>query len=178
MVVSNKRPLAEDERAVLTGAFRRDQLTSDPNYRTARVIWSTGCHPWSLANAYDCRWKIVEEGGHRYVDYIRAKNLKHTHLDLDPGIGDWLLDFIRDEGGYTEREYHRRVKTYGNAIGLEGLAPRACRHDRIFLTGRACGWDINVLQEIFGTSVSIILGYMAFERAKTYSDRIVRESFL
>jgi hypothetical protein len=177
MVVSNKRPLAEDERRVLIEAFKRDQISEDPNYRTARVIWSTACHPWSLANAYDCRWRITEEAGHRYINYIRAKQAGETCLDLDPAIAEWILDFLRDEGGYTEREYHRRVKTYGSWIGLDGLGPRALRHDRIFLTGRAVNWDYNVLSMMFGTDMKTLLGYTATERAKTYSEKILREAF-
>lgn len=177
MVVSSKRPLAEDERRVLIDAFRRDQNFVDRNYQTTRVFWSTACHPWSLAHAYDCRWKISEEEGHRYVSYVRAKTDHETRLDLDPAIATWLLSFLKDEGGWTEREYHRRVKTYGREIGLEGLGPRALRHDRIFLTGRACNWDYNVLASMYGTDMRTLLGYTASERAKTYSDKILREAF-
>jgi len=151
--------------------------TDDPCYRTTRVIWSTGCHPWSLANAEYCRWKIVEENGASYVDFLRAKTYQHTHVVLDPAIASWLLDFIRDHGGYTEREYHRRVKTFGRNFGLDGLCPRALRHDRIFLTGRACGWDLNVLVSIFGTDAQTLLGYMATDRAKTYTDQILKNAF-
>jgi len=177
MVVSNKRPLAEDERRTLLEGFKVLRGSADRDYRTTQVIWSTGCHPWSLQNSDYCRWKVVEEGGTSYVDYLRAKTYEHTHLVLDPAIATWLLEFLRDEGGYTTREYHRRVKTFGLSLGLDGLCPRALRHDRIFLTGRACGWDLNALTAIFGTDASTLLGYMATDRAKTYSDKILREAF-
>jgi hypothetical protein len=177
MVVSSKRPLQEQERKVLIEAFRRDQGLTDADYRTTRVFWSTGCHPWSLAHGYDCNWRIVTDAGHQYVSYIRAKTDQETQLDLDPAIALWLPDFIKDESGWTEREYHRRVKTYGKRIGLEGLGPRALRHDRIFLTGRACKWDYNILSSMFGTDMRTLLRYTASERAKTYSDQILREAF-
>ena len=176
-VISNKKPLTEPERGLLLAGFRVDAQNPDSDYRTTRVIWSTGCHPWSLRNAGDCRWRITEQEGHRYVRYIRAKTLSETQLDLDPGIETWLLDFVKDQGGFTEREYHRRVKTYGKRIGLEGLGPRALRHDRIYLTARACGWDLSVATAMFGTSANVLLGYMASDRARTYSEKILKEAF-
>ena len=177
MVVSNQKPLAEDERSILLEHFRRDLGSNDPNYQTTRIFWSTGCHPWSLTNAPDCRWRITVEFGKKYLRYIRAKQGGETCLDLDPVIEPFLMIFLEQQGGYGVREYHRRVKTYGRRIGLEGLCPRALRHDRIYLTGRACNWDYNVLSEMFGTDMDTLLGYTASDRAKTYSEKILKEAF-
>lgn len=178
MVVSTKRPLTEEERTVLRASFRARGLDADSDYRTTHVIWSTACHPWSLSNAAGANWRTFAQDGRTMLSYVRAKTREETHLDLDPSIAGWLEQFLLDEAGKTEREYHRRVKTFGASIGLTGLAPRALRHDRIFLDGRACKWDLPFLQMRYGTDAKTLLRYMALDRATEHSDAILREAFL
>jgi len=178
MGVSTKRPLTEEERKVLRDSFRARGIDMEPNYRTTHLIWSTACHPWSLSNWTATNWRVFEQNGRQMLSYVRAKTHEETHLDLDPHIAGWWQQFLEEQGGHTEREYHRRVKTFGGSIGLEGLSPRALRHDRIFLDGRASGWDLPFLQNRYGTDAKTLLRYMQIERATQHSEAILKEAFL
>ncbi|MCI4357341.1 MAG: hypothetical protein L3K18_09470 [Thermoplasmata archaeon] len=144
---------------------------------TARWIWAVGCHPWSFAHPEEARWRLLPEDGEIYVDYLRAKTYKHTHLLLDPAVRPWAAQFVAEEAGYSEREYLRRTARFGKKIHLDGLTCRALRHDRIFLTLRAVDWDMPVVVMMFGTDAGTLMGYAAGERAKTYTASLKARSF-
>lgn len=172
--VSNKKPLQPAEREILTRSFRE---LDTMDCRTAEFFWSTGCHPWSLANPDKARWRFTEEAGIRYVHYIRAKQHGQTDTVLNPAIVGWAETFLETEAGHSEFEYLRRVRRHGRAIGLQGLTCRALRHDRIYLCGKATGWNMGAMVEMWGTDAHTLVGYMNADEGKSLSKAIIEGAF-
>jgi len=112
-VVSTTGPLAGSERSVFLAAVRAH--VEDPAAQTAWVIYSTGCHPWSLANPRIAEWSVTQdEGGTPFIDWRLPKTRpfsrrKKTLLSVDGTVETYDVRTVRASSGRKQRTVHLRL---------------------------------------------------------------------
>ena len=153
-----KRPLADDERAVLVASFPR---FDDVRSHLTHLIYSTGAHPCVFS--YPNNWNFQREG--RTLTWNRPKTDRAVAVPLDQTMLTWLDSLVLHlkERQVSAIRINQLVHDHGERIGMGWLSPRTLRHD--FAWRAVQKYGIIEAREYTGTTTEVLMGYARRELA-------------
>lgn len=155
MRVSTTAPLEDNERAILLTGVRTDGSIES---RTTWFFFSFPAHPDILIRPQRSRLRLDQ--GSWLLIWHRPKTGAQITFPVSTEIREWLPWFLETQTEHSGMEYVRRVRAFGNRIGLEGLAPRTLMHDCCYRTLQYLNWDVHAAALATGKSMNVLIGYV------------------